>query len=79
MACRAEAGQRSLLRLCRGADGAAALDPGGRGSGRGAYLHRDPSCIELARKRRALERALKAQVGELLWQQLSSIANKEMD
>ncbi len=70
VACRQEAGKRSLVRFVRDASGVATIDPTGRAPGRGAYLHRDPSCIELARKKRAIDRALKANVGAALWAEL---------
>jgi uncharacterized protein len=70
--CRQEAGKRALIRLVRGLDGTVRPDPTGRAAGRGAYLHRDQACIEQARRRHALERALKAQVGEGVWAELGS-------
>ncbi len=72
VACRQEAGKGSLVRVVRGADGAAAVDTTGRAQGRGAYLHRDPACLEIARKKKALERALKATVGAEVWAELGS-------
>ena len=74
VACRQEAGQRSLIRLVKGPDGALAVDTAGRAPGRGAYLHMDPECIALARKKRALERALGATVDDATWLQVSSVA-----
>jgi predicted RNA-binding protein YlxR (DUF448 family) len=70
VACRQEAGKRSLVRLVRDASGAATIDITGRAPGRGAYLHRDPVCIEIARKKRGLDRALKASVGAEIWTEL---------
>jgi uncharacterized protein len=72
VACRQEAGKTTLVRVVRDAGGGAALDPTGRAPGRGAYLHRDPSCLETARKKKALERALKTTVGAELWAELAS-------
>jgi len=72
VACRQEAGKGALIRLVRGPDGSAATDPSGRAPGRGAYLHRNQECIEMARKRRQLERALAAAVPPELWSELSS-------
>ena len=46
------------------------VDRTGRAAGRGAYLHANPACIALARKRKALERALKTAVGPELWAEL---------
>jgi predicted RNA-binding protein YlxR (DUF448 family) len=70
VACRQEAGKRALVRLVRTPEGGVGLDLGGGLPGRGAYLHRDPACIDQARRRRALERALKAAVGEETWARL---------
>ncbi len=73
VACRQEAGKKTLVRVVRDAvSGAATVDLSGRAPGRGAYLHRDPGCIEMARKRRALDRALKATVSAELWAQLQA-------
>ena len=65
--CRLEAGKRGLVRVVRGSDGVARVDPTGRAHGRGAYLHTEAGCIEQARRRRALERALRAAVPEGFW------------
>jgi len=72
--CREEAGKRGLIRLVRGPDGAVRHDPTGRAHGRGAYLHADPACFDLARRRRALERSLKAEVPAALWEELTAPA-----
>jgi predicted RNA-binding protein YlxR (DUF448 family) len=69
--CREEAGKRALIRLVRGPDGVVRRDPTGRAPGRGAYLHDDPGCYEQARRRRALQRALKAEVPDALWEELT--------
>jgi uncharacterized protein len=61
VACRQEAGKTGLIRFVRDREGTIAEDPTGRAPGRGAYLHDDPTCRELALKRRSLERALKTQ------------------
>jgi len=72
VACRQEAGKRALVRVVRSQSGGAALDLSGHAPGRGAYLHRDPACVEIARKRKALDRALKATVGPEVWAELGS-------
>ena len=71
VACRQEAGKRTLVRVVRGAEGAALVDLTGRAPGRGAYLHRDAGCIENARRKRALERSLHATVSPDFWPQLN--------
>jgi predicted RNA-binding protein YlxR (DUF448 family) len=70
MGCRGEAGKRGLIRIVRRAEGGAMVDSTGRATGRGAYLHDDPACIELARKRRALDRALRTTIQPELWSEL---------
>jgi predicted RNA-binding protein YlxR (DUF448 family) len=70
--CREEAGKRALIRLVRGPDGVVGRDPTGHAPGRGAYLHDDPACLELARRRRALQRALAAEVPDALWEELTA-------
>ena len=70
--CREEAGKRGLIRLVRGPDGAARSDPTGHAPGRGAYLHKDAACFALARSRRSLERALRAEVPAALWEELAA-------
>ena len=57
--CRATADKRSLHRIVRGPDGTVSYDPTGKAAGRGAYLCGQPACLELARKRRAVQRALR--------------------
>jgi len=67
VACRQEAEKRALVRVVRDSQGRVALDAGGRAPGRGAYLHPDPVCLEIARKKKALDRALRATAGPELW------------
>ena len=62
VACRQEAGKGELVRFVRAPDGTVRLDRTGRAPGRGAYLHAAAACIEIARKRRAIDRALGAPV-----------------
>jgi predicted RNA-binding protein YlxR (DUF448 family) len=68
--CRQEAGKQTLIRIVRRAEGGAATDARGLTRGRGAYLHPDPVCIEAARKRRTLERALRTPIQAELWSEL---------
>ncbi len=74
VACRMEAGKGAMVRIVRLAEGGASVDLTGQASGRGAYLHRDVGCIEIARKRKALERALKTPVSPDVWAELAGNA-----
>ncbi len=71
VACREEAGKRTLVRIVRGADGGAVIDLTWRAPGRGAYLHRRAACIDTARKRKNLERSLGVTVSPEVWNQLT--------
>ena len=62
VACRSLRPKREMVRVVRTADGAVEIDPTGKKSGRGAYLCRLAECWQLALRRRALDRALKAEM-----------------
>jgi uncharacterized protein len=68
--CRGEAGKAGLTRVVRRAGGGGAIDPTGSATGRGAYIHVDATCVNLARKRKALDRALRTQIQPELWTEL---------
>jgi len=57
--CRERAAKSRLLRLVASGDDVLP-DPQARLPGRGAYLHPSLECLELARRRRAFPRALRA-------------------
>jgi uncharacterized protein len=56
--CRAKAAKTDLLRVVA-VEGVLTPDPAGRLPGRGACVHLDPRCVDLAEKRRAFPRALR--------------------
>lgn len=65
--CREHHPKRELLRLVAGYDAEHSIwvvqpDPLARASGRGAHLHPTPECFELAKRRRAFDRALRHDV-----------------
>ena len=64
VACRQVAGKRTLVRIVRTPEGRVEVDPTGKRNGRGAYLHADPACWDLALKRNALQHALKIELSE---------------
>lgn len=61
--CRGRAAKAALVRVVRTAEGAARVDPSGTASGRGAYLHPSPACLDAAERRDAFGRALGSEVG----------------
>ncbi|WP_344008235.1 YlxR family protein [Nocardioides lentus] len=63
MGCRGRAAADELLRVTAGPDAhgrpAVVPDPGRRAPGRGAHVHPDPACLDLAVRRKAFPRALR--------------------
>ncbi|NED98505.1 YlxR family protein [Phytoactinopolyspora alkaliphila] len=60
--CRSRAEKSAMLRVVADESGAEPVlvpDPGGRLPGRGAYLHLDPGCLDIATRRRSFSRALR--------------------
>jgi len=57
--CLATAAKRTLHRIVRSPAGTVSYDPTGKAAGRGAYLCGQPSCLDLAVRRRSIQRALK--------------------
>ena len=56
--CRVRTAKSDLLRVVA-IDGEIVVDPAARRPGRGAYLHPSRDCLEQARRRRAIPRALR--------------------
>ena len=59
--CRAKAPRSQLLRLALTTSGELAVDARALMPGRGAWIHADPACLDLAERRRAPGRALRAE------------------
>lgn len=55
-------GKKGAVRVVRDKDGVISTDPTGKKAGRGAYICRDLSCLELAVKGKKLERSFKCQI-----------------
>ncbi len=49
--------KRELIRVLRTSNGAFVIDPNGKGNGRGAYLCKNPACLEKAFLNHGLERS----------------------
>jgi len=62
--------KKSLVRIVRTPENEIVIDPTGKKSGRGAYLCAKLEYIDLAQKKKALDRALKVQVSPEIYDQL---------
>ena len=59
IACRAEQGKRTLIRIVRTPEGSVVVDATGKANGRGAYLHPVRGCWVKALKGATIKNALK--------------------
>jgi uncharacterized protein len=64
--------KKELIRIVRDPQGEVKADLTGKMSGRGAYLCRNPECFTLAKKRKALERALEVKISDELYNRLET-------
>ncbi|HEV7677442.1 MAG TPA: YlxR family protein [Candidatus Dormibacteraeota bacterium] len=72
--CRQVRAKRELARLVLPAEGPVQVDPTGKRNGRGAYICRETgrTCLEQARKRRALTRALRTTADHIDYEALAT-------
>ncbi len=70
VACRQSRDKSELVRVVKTPEGGAVVDVSGRMNGRGAYICKSPECVELARKKRALSRTFKTDVGADIYDRL---------
>lgn len=62
--------KRELIRIIRTPEDEIAVDFTGKKNGRGAYICNLASCLQLARKRKSLERSLKVAIPEEIYDKL---------
>jgi uncharacterized protein len=68
--CREMKPKKELLRIVRTPEGEIMLDPGGKKSGRGAYVCWQESCLMRAIKQKQLDRALESPIGPEVTEEL---------
>lgn len=65
--------KQELIRVVRTPEGKIEIDLTGRLNGHGAYLKKDLSVIELAKKKKLLNRVLETEVPDEIFEQLENI------
>lgn len=65
--------KQELIRVVRTPEGKIEIDLTGRLNGHGAYLKKDLSVIELAKKKKILNRVLETEVPDEIFEQLENI------
>lgn len=68
--CNVRKDKNELLRIVRNKDGNIFVDPTGKENGRGTYICLSQECLEKARKTRALNSSLKANISEEIYQEI---------
>ncbi len=65
--------KQELIRVVRGTDGNVYVDQTGKLNGRGAYLKKDLSVFEKAKKTKALNRHLEVEVPDRVFEELENL------
>ena len=69
--------KKELIRVCRTPEMNVIIDLNGRSNGRGAYLKKDLAVIDLAQKKKALNRALECVVPDEIFDELRTLVHHE--
>lgn len=67
--------KKELIRVVRTPEGDVVIDKTGRTNGHGAYLKNDPTVLELAKKKKALARALECEIPDHVYDELKEVMN----
>lgn len=70
--CRRECDKSALVRVVRKPDGEVIVDTAGTAPGRGAYVCKTDECLNNAIKRRAFNRAFKAELSDEVYVSLKA-------
>ncbi|MCD8119504.1 MAG: YlxR family protein [Lachnospiraceae bacterium] len=69
--CRQMKDKRTMLRVLKTPEGEILPDLTGKQNGRGAYLCRNTECLNMARKHGGLEKSLKTQIPDEVYEKLT--------
>ena len=64
-------GKKEMLRVLKTPEDEICLDKTGRKNGRGAYICLNQACLEKAKKSKALDRSLKTEIPEEIYQTIA--------
>ena len=68
--------KKDLLRIVKSKDGIVSVDKTGKANGRGAYIKKDLEVLELAKKTKALDRALETTISDEVYTQIENAIKK---
>ena len=69
--------KKDLIRVVRTPQGIVEIDDTGKKNGRGAYLKRSVEAVELAKKKKVLDRSLECSVPEEIYETLKGMFQSE--
>lgn len=69
--------KKNLLRVVRTPEGEVIVDLTGKSNGRGAYITKDISVVDKARKTKILEKHLETTIPESIYTELENIINND--
>lgn len=69
--------KRNLLRVVRTPEGEVIVDLTGKSNGRGAYITKDLSVVEKAKKSKALEKHLEIAIPDSIYSEIENIINND--
>ena len=68
--------KKELLRIVKNKEGEVKVDTTSKANGKGAYIKKDLSVLELAKKRNSLERALETKISEDIYLEIERVINE---
>ncbi len=68
--CQEQKSKKEMIRVVRTPEGVVEIDKTGKKSGRGVYICPNPDCLEKAYKEHRLERSLKTNVSDDIYESL---------
>jgi predicted RNA-binding protein YlxR (DUF448 family) len=77
IACRRGRKKEELIRVVKSKDGRIEVDISGKADGRGAYICRNTGCVDAAYKKKGIQRALRSEVGESVYDELRRSVERE--
>ncbi len=69
--------KKDLIRIVRNKDNVVSLDLTGKANGRGAYIKKDLSVLEIAQKKKILEKVLEVSIPQAIYEEIKDIINNE--
>ena len=70
LGCREMKPKRELMRVVKDREGKICIDFTGKKPGRGAYICREVSCFQKAKKGKSIEKAFETSIGEEIYDEL---------